>query len=132
MPRGVVWYLAGSPVMPLLSGLPRDLEPRPLPARHAPATGPEEGALLPSAYPAFAKYFVQFVQKYEAAGVPIFAVENREDVIPVRPEWLAARGGDVFALRVRGDSMIEAHIADGDLVLVMCSPRACCLARAIG
>ena len=53
-----------------------------------------------------------------AAGVPIFAAENREDVIPVRPEWLAARGGDVFALRVRGDSMIQAHIADGDLVLV--------------
>jgi repressor LexA len=53
-----------------------------------------------------------------AAGAPIFAAENREDVIPVRPEWLAAKGGDVFALRVRGDSMIEAHIADGDLVLV--------------
>ncbi len=53
-----------------------------------------------------------------AAGTPIFAVENREDVIPVRPEWLAAKGGDVFALRVRGDSMIQAHIADGDLVLV--------------
>src|SRR5438552_13613087 len=46
MPRGVVWYLAGSPVMPLLSGLPRDLEPRPLPARDAPVTGPEEGAVL--------------------------------------------------------------------------------------
>jgi repressor LexA len=53
-----------------------------------------------------------------AAGAPIFAVENREDVVSVRPEWLAAKGGDVFALRVRGDSMIEAHIADGDLVLV--------------
>ncbi|HEV2053800.1 MAG TPA: transcriptional repressor LexA [Methylomirabilota bacterium] len=53
-----------------------------------------------------------------AAGAPIFAVENQEDVIPVRPEWLAAKGGDVFALRVRGDSMIQAHIADGDLVLV--------------
>jgi repressor LexA len=53
-----------------------------------------------------------------AAGSPIFAVEQREDVIPVRPEWLAAKGGDVFALRVSGDSMIEAHIADGDLVLV--------------
>ena len=53
-----------------------------------------------------------------AAGAPIFAVESREDVIPVRPEWLAAKGGDVFALRVRGDSMIQAHIADGDLVLV--------------
>jgi repressor LexA len=53
-----------------------------------------------------------------AAGSPIFAVEQREDVIPVRPEWLAAKGGDIFALRVSGDSMIEAHIADGDLVLV--------------
>jgi len=53
-----------------------------------------------------------------AAGSPIFAVEQREDVIPVRPEWLAAKGGDVFALRVSGNSMIEAHIADGDLVLV--------------
>ena len=53
-----------------------------------------------------------------AAGTPIFAIENREDVIPVRSEWLASKGGDVFALRVRGDSMIQAHIADGDLVLV--------------
>jgi repressor LexA len=53
-----------------------------------------------------------------AAGSPIFAVEERGEVIPVRPEWLAARGGEVFALRVSGDSMIEAHIADGDLVLV--------------
>lgn len=53
-----------------------------------------------------------------AAGSPIFAFEQREDVISVRPEWLAAKGGDVFALRVSGDSMIEAHIADGDLVLV--------------
>jgi len=53
-----------------------------------------------------------------AAGAPIFAAEQREDMIPVRPEWLAAKGGDVFALRVSGDSMIEAHIADGDLVLV--------------
>jgi repressor LexA len=53
-----------------------------------------------------------------AAGVPILAVENREDGIPLRPEWLAADGQDVFALRVRGESMIDAHIVDGDLVLV--------------
>jgi repressor LexA len=53
-----------------------------------------------------------------AAGVPITAVENLEDTIPLRPEWLGAGGQDVFALRVRGDSMIEAHIVDGDLVLV--------------
>ncbi|MGH7349072.1 MAG: transcriptional repressor LexA [Candidatus Rokuibacteriota bacterium] len=53
-----------------------------------------------------------------AAGAPITAVENHEDTIPLRPEWLGTGGQDVFALRVRGDSMIEAHIMDGDLVLV--------------
>ena len=36
----------------------------------------------------------------------------------MRPEWFARKGEDLFALRVRGESMIEAHIMDGDLVLV--------------
>jgi repressor LexA len=53
-----------------------------------------------------------------AAGAPITAVENLEETIPLRPEWLAPGGQEVFALRVRGDSMIDAHIVDGDLVLV--------------
>ncbi len=53
-----------------------------------------------------------------AAGAPITAVENLEDTIPLRPDWLGTGGQDVFALRVRGDSMIDAHIVDGDLVLV--------------
>ena len=53
-----------------------------------------------------------------AAGAPITAVENHEDTIPLRPEWLGTGGQDVFALRVRGDSMIDAHIMDGDLVFV--------------
>ncbi len=53
-----------------------------------------------------------------AAGEPILAVENREDTIPLRPEWFGAQGSDVFALRVRGESMVGAHIVDGDLVLV--------------
>jgi repressor LexA len=53
-----------------------------------------------------------------AAGTPVFAEENREDSIPVRPEWFARKGEDLFALRVRGESMIDAHIMDGDLVLV--------------
>ena len=38
-----------------------------------------EGHLLPSAYPAFAKYFVKFVQAYEAAGVPIYAVTMQNE-----------------------------------------------------
>lgn len=53
-----------------------------------------------------------------AAGAPITAVEHHEDTIPLRPDWLGMGGQDVFALRVRGDSMIEAHIMDGDVVLV--------------
>lgn len=52
-----------------------------------------------------------------AAGVPLLAEENREGELPLAPA--ALRDGDeVFALRVRGDSMIEAHICDGDVVLV--------------
>lgn len=53
-----------------------------------------------------------------AAGSPRLAEQAHEDVIPVQPEWFAGRGDDLFALRVRGDSMIEAHIADGDIVVV--------------
>lgn len=53
-----------------------------------------------------------------AAGAPVFAIENREGEVPVAAAALPGGGEDVFALRVRGDSMIEAHICDGDLVLV--------------
>ncbi len=53
-----------------------------------------------------------------AAGAPLLAEENREGELPVASSALADRGEDVFALRVRGQSMIDAHIVDGDLVLV--------------
>lgn len=53
-----------------------------------------------------------------AAGGPLLAAENREGELPLAAAALARHGEDVFALRVRGDSMIEAHICDGDLVLV--------------
>lgn len=51
-----------------------------------------------------------------AAGSPILAEENIEDWLTM-DESFAGRG-ELFALRVRGDSMIDAHIMDGDLVLV--------------
>jgi repressor LexA len=59
-----------------------------------------------------------------AAGAPIYAAENLEGTIPVSADWLERKGEDVFALRVRGESMIEAHIVDGDLVLVRPQPSA--------
>ncbi|MEZ5122381.1 MAG: transcriptional repressor LexA [Solirubrobacterales bacterium] len=51
-----------------------------------------------------------------AAGQPILAEENIEDHIPVPSE--AGGGTGEFMLRVRGDSMINAGILDGDLVVV--------------
>lgn len=50
------------------------------------------------------------------AGSPILAVENIEDTYPVPLELV--EGHDVFMLKVQGESMIEAGILDGDLVLV--------------
>ena len=53
-----------------------------------------------------------------AAGHPLLAAENREGTLPIAAAALPGRGEDVFALRVRGESMIGAHIVEGDLVLV--------------
>ncbi len=50
------------------------------------------------------------------AGVPILAVENIEDTYPVPLELV--EGHDVFMLSVQGESMIDAGILDGDLVLI--------------
>lgn len=50
------------------------------------------------------------------AGVPILAVENIEDTYPVPLEMV--EGHDVFMLTVQGESMIDAGILDGDLVLI--------------
>lgn len=52
-----------------------------------------------------------------AAGLPLLAEENREGTMVVDPGM--ARGGrNLFALTVRGDSMVNAHILSGDKVIV--------------
>lgn len=50
-----------------------------------------------------------------AAGLPIEAIEDPDDVIELPVDSVPA---NCFALRVRGTSMIEDHIDDGDLVVV--------------
>ncbi|GAB4142291.1 MAG: transcriptional repressor LexA [Planctomycetota bacterium] len=50
-----------------------------------------------------------------AAGVPIEAVEDREEL---RLDELVPTGEKIYLLRVRGKSMVEDHIDDGDLVVV--------------
>jgi repressor LexA len=51
-----------------------------------------------------------------AAGTPIEAIQTKSHVISMPPDLLGA--GDHFALEVRGDSMIEAGILEGDTVLI--------------
>ena len=50
-----------------------------------------------------------------AAGTPILADENIEDTFPVPAGFVK---GDSFMLKVRGESMVNAGIMDGDLILV--------------
>jgi repressor LexA len=52
-----------------------------------------------------------------AAGLPITAEENLEGEF-VLPTSFVPRSSDAFMLRVQGDSMVEAAILDGDLILV--------------
>lgn len=53
-----------------------------------------------------------------AAGMPLQSEENREGTLPVAPDWFGGKSDDIFGLRVRGESMIGAHIVDGDVVVV--------------
>ena len=50
-----------------------------------------------------------------AAGTDVLAAENVEELLPVPADF--AGEGELFMLRVRGDSMIEAGILDGDYVV---------------
>jgi len=52
-----------------------------------------------------------------AAGTPIEAIQTKSHTINVPPDMLSA-SGEHFALEVRGDSMIEAGILDGDVALI--------------
>jgi repressor LexA len=51
-----------------------------------------------------------------AAGVPISAIQSRSHMVGLPPDLIGK--GEHYALEVRGDSMIEAGILDGDLVVI--------------
>lgn len=56
------------------------------------------------------------------AGIPILAIEEIECYIPVDENL--KRGRELFALRVMGESMINAGIYDGDIIVVNKTPTA--------
>jgi repressor LexA len=55
-----------------------------------------------------------------AAGTDVLAQENVEEVLPVPADFVGE--GELFMLRVRGDSMVDAGILDGDFVIVRQQP----------
>jgi repressor LexA len=57
-----------------------------------------------------------------AAGTDVLAQENVEEVLPLPADFTG--DGDLFLLRVRGESMIEAGILDGDFVVARSQPDA--------
>ena len=59
-----------------------------------------------------------------AAGVPLLTAENLEDSVRIDSFFLGSAGKEVFALRVKGDSMIEDGIFDGDYLFVRKTPGA--------
>ena len=71
------------------------------------ATSDDDGGGRPVAVPVMGRI---------AAGTPIEAIQSRSAIINVPPDLLST--GDHFALEVRGDSMIDAGILDGDTVLI--------------
>src|SRR5579883_538242 len=52
-----------------------------------------------------------------AAGVPITAMQNVDGQVPV-PQEMMRSGDNIFALQVKGDSMIGAHIMPRDIVVI--------------
>jgi repressor LexA len=52
-----------------------------------------------------------------AAGSPIEAIEDTSVTIDIPPQFLDSRG-EIYCLQVTGDSMIDAHIMDGDIIIV--------------
>jgi len=55
---------------------------------------------------------------YITAGYPIDAIEHGEEVIPVPEQLIGKRNPDqLFCLSVRGESMIDSYVLDGDMVI---------------
>jgi repressor LexA len=59
-----------------------------------------------------------------AAGAPLLATEHVEDSVKIDSFFLGGSGREVFALRVKGSSMIEDGIFDGDYLFVRKAPSA--------
>jgi repressor LexA len=77
-------------------------------------SGKGRGITLPGARP-LSERQIPVVGRI-AAGTPILALENIEDFLGIDKGFFGAETN--FAVQVRGDSMVDAHIQDGDYVII--------------
>lgn len=83
--------------------------------QHQPAKSRTNVPLQPQLYTSERINEVPILGRVQA-GLPVLAEENVEGTVPMPREW--AKADKVFLLRVKGDSMKEAHILPGDLALI--------------
>jgi len=81
--------------------------PPPPPARPAPIATNDDTSSATVSVPVMGRI---------AAGVPISAIQNQTHSLSLPPEMIGA--GEHYALEVKGDSMIDAGIVDGDTVII--------------
>jgi len=105
---------------PSLGGRRAKFEPNVIEGTLGRVAAPPARANLPTSSPSAASDYARPVaipvMGRIAAGTPIEAIQTHSHTITVPPEMLGA--GEHFALEVRGDSMIDAGIFDGDTVLI--------------
>ena len=77
-------------------------------------SGKGRGITLPGSRP-LSERQIPVVGKV-AAGMPILALENIEDFLGINQQFFGAE--ECFAVQVKGDSMVNAHIQDGDYVII--------------
>ncbi len=82
---------------------------------------PPAMATLPPSYAAGAGIAIPLMGRI-AAGVPISAIQHHAQDIACPPDMLGP--GDHFALEVKGNSMIDAGIYEGDIVIIKRQPTA--------
>lgn len=78
------------------------------------------GSLLPTAYPALAKYFVRFVQEYEKSGVPVYAVTMQNEPLYVPGDYpgmeMTSREQTEFLGKYLGPAFRDARVKTKILV----------------
>ncbi|WP_226345322.1 transcriptional repressor LexA [Agilicoccus flavus] len=106
-------YLRKDPNRPRAIEVITPPDATPAPEAHVDETGVGDARPSPSYVPVLGRI---------AAGVPITADEVVEDVFPL-PRQIVG-DGELFLLKVAGDSMVDAAICDGDWVVVRQQPTA--------